>query len=197
MTAIEDLPDSSPPPPARARRSVSRQVLAGLCGTILLAVVAVFTLGGAVVAVVGIGVAALVARRRSRTLSRGMSWLAAGVAVQVTLLAFAGYAALKAPAGTLATMQHAMDSAQANPSPPPAWLDRIAPGASARARATRTPLSPALKKTTLVFTTIFGTGMLAAVVGTVGWLVAFPLAYAVTGKWLGEAKGAVNGSPES
>ena len=188
MPAIEPLADAPQPPPVPARPRSSRQILAGVCGAIVLVVAAVFTLGGAVLAVMGIGLAALIARQRSRPLSRAMSWLAAGVAVQITLLALAGYAAVKAPAGTLATIQHTMDSTQAHQPPPPAWLDRIAPGASARARSTQTPSSPAIARTTLMFTTIFGTGVLAAIVGTVGWLVAFPLAYALTGRWLGEAK---------
>ena len=193
MTAIEPLADAPQPPPTAPRSRTSRQIVAGVCGTILLIVAAVVTLGGAVIAVIGIAVAALIARQRSRTLSRPVSWLAAGLSVQLALLAVTGYGVLKAPAGMMTTIQHAMDSSKTNPPPPPAWLDRISPGASARARAARTSPSPAFNSpsftaTALVFSSIFGAGILGAIIGTVGWLVAFPLAYALTGRWLGEGR---------
>jgi hypothetical protein len=195
MTSIEPSADAPKAPSTAPRRRTSRQVVAGVCGTILLIVAGVITLGGAVIAVIGIVVAALIARKRSRTLSKPLSWLAAGLSVQLVLLAISGYGMLKAPGGMMTTIQHAMDSSRANPPPPPAWLDRIAPRASARARAARTSPSPAFNSpsfaaTALVVTSIFGAGILGAIIGTVGWLVAFPLAYAVTGRWLGEGRAA-------
>jgi hypothetical protein len=195
MTAIQPSPDTPEPSPTAPRSRTSRQIVAGVCGTILLIVAGVVTLGGAVIAIIGIAVAALIARQRSRTLSRPVSWLAAGLSVQLVLIAATGYTALKAPTGMMTSIQHAMDSSKANPPPPPAWLERISPGASARARAARTSPSPAFTSpsftaTALVFTSIFGAGILGAIIGTVGWLVAFPLAYAVTGRWLGEGKAA-------
>jgi hypothetical protein len=92
--------------------SNGRRIAAGILGVAALAFVARYTVGGALLAPVGIFVARLLTRRGNRRLSRPWSWFAAVVAVEIALLGVGAYAAMHAPPGTLSQIQHATDSAQ-------------------------------------------------------------------------------------
>jgi hypothetical protein len=181
----------SEPRPAipTVRRNTAKRVVAGLAGAAALVLAASFTFGGALVAAAGVAVGSAISRGRGRRLSRGVSWVAAVVAVEVALIGFLGFAALRAPSHTFSDIKHAMDSSQANPSPPPAWLERIAPGTAARSRAERSamsgPVGGAFGVWAIVVGSVFFSGMLSALVGTLGWLATLPLAYGVTGRWIG------------
>ena len=170
--------------PAIGRASDRRRIVAAVVGVAALAFAARFTVGGAVLAPVGIFVAWLVTRRGNRRLSRPWSWFAAVAAVEIALLGAGGYAAMHAPPGTLSQIQHATDSAQANATPP-AWMERIAPGSTARARAQSGSVSGAFSVWALVVGGMIVSGMIAMVVGTVGWLATLPIAFAITGRWIG------------
>jgi MFS family permease len=184
-----NLESSEAPPVPAPRRPDARRIVAGVAGVAALVVAAVFTLGGALVAAIGIAVAAAIARRRGRRLSGASSWIAAVAAVAVVLIGVSGFTAARVPAGTLGQIRHAMDSSQANPPPAPAWLDRIAPGATARANARRSAASGNLEGAfgiwAMVVGTVFLIAMVAGFVGTVGWLATLPLGYAITGRWIG------------
>ncbi len=184
-----DTESSEAPPVPAVRRSVAKRIVAGVAGVAALLLAASFTFGGALVAAIGIAVTAAIARRRGRRLSGVSSWVAAVVAVTVALIGVFSFTAAIVPAGTLGQIKHAMDSSQANPRPAPAWLDRIAPGATARANARRSPASGGLEGAfgiwAIVVGTVFLIGMVAGFVGTVGWLATLPLGYAVTGRWIG------------
>jgi hypothetical protein len=89
--------------------------------------------------------------------------------------------------------RHALDSSQAHPPPPPAWFERIAPGAAARANARNGRPSPTISAAVGIWAIVVGTAIIAAVaaflVGTVGWLATLPLAYGLTGHWIGSRIG--------
>jgi len=183
--------DSSEVPPTvpTARGRDWKRIAAGVAGTIALVIAARVTFGGALVAAVGIGVGSAIARQRGRRLTRLSSWIAAVVTVAVVLIGFAGFEAMRMDPGTFRQIRQAMDSSQAHPSPPPAWLERIAPGAAARANARTSSANPTFATAFGVWSIIVGSAlvvaMFASFVGTVGWLATLPLAYAITGSWIG------------
>jgi hypothetical protein len=167
------------------RASNGARVVAGVFGTIALGVAARYTYGAVLLAPLGMAVVWLFVRRRQGALSRPASWFAAVCAVEIVLLAGAAFAAVNTPEGTLAKIQHAADSVDANPPPPPAWLERISPGSTERARASRIPMHGTAVTRWLIVGAIMGTGMIAVFVGTVGWLASLALAFAITGGWIG------------
>jgi hypothetical protein len=167
------------------RTSKGVRALPAAAGVLTLVVGAIFTLGGALLAALGVWIAWLIARRRGKTLSLGMSWIAAVAPVALLLVAFGAWMATKAPPGTMARIQHATDSAQANPPPPPRWLERIAPGSTARANAQRARGGAAFGVWALVVGAGILTGMFSGFVGSLGWLGALLLAYGINGRWIG------------
>jgi hypothetical protein len=179
-------------PVSGVRVSSGSRVLLGVAGVITLAGGAIVTAGGVFLAALGIWIAWLIARRQGKRLSRGMSWVAAVAAVELVLIAGVGWMAKKAPPGTMAQLRHTTDSAQANAPPPPAWLERIAPGSAARARAQRASTSTAFSVWALVVGAGILTGMISGLVGSVGWVGTLFLAYAITGRWIGAESGEVS-----
>ena len=173
--------------PAPSRPFSARQIVAGVAGTLALAIVARYTFGGALIASLGMAIASLIVRRQGRRLTRVSSWVGAVAAVEIALIGIVIFGATRLPDGSFQQIKHAVDSSQANPPPPPAWLERVAPGASARARVNRNSqqFGSGFATWALVVGTFFLTGMVATFVGTLGWLVALPLAYAITGRWIG------------
>jgi hypothetical protein len=159
-----DTESSEAPPLPSVRRSNAKRIVAGVAGGVALLLAASFTLGGALVAAIGIAVTAAIARRRGRRLSGASSWIAAVAAVAVVLIGALGFTAARVPAGTLGQIRHAMDSSQANPPPAPAWLDRVAPGATARANARRSPASGNLEGAFGIWAIVVGTVFLIAMV---------------------------------
>jgi hypothetical protein len=161
------------------------RVIAAVAGTVALGVAARYTWGGALLAPIGMAAAWAFLRRGGGRMSRGVSWFAAAIGVEIALLALIAFVAGSAPAGTLDKIQHAADSATANPAPPPAWIERIAPGATARAANRRVQFSGTASTGLMIIGFGIGTGFVATVVGTLGWLATLPLAYAITGYWIG------------
>ncbi len=163
----------------------TKQIAAGVAGIIALGVAARYTFGGVLIAPLGMMIASWFARRRGRQLSRSASWVAAVVAPGVVMLVVAGFAATQMPAGSWSKIQKAADSTKAHRQPPPAWLERIAPGSTARANAQQVSFGPGATAWFAVVGTMFGIGMVSGLVGTAGWLATMPLAYAITGRWIG------------
>jgi hypothetical protein len=164
---------------------VSR-VIAGCGGVLALLIATLFTGGLALSAPIGMAVAAAIARRRHDALSRGASWLGAVLAVGAVLIVIGSVVVASAPTGTFAQIQHSADSASAT-AKPPAWLERVAPGASAPGAQVRPhgAWGGAFSIWTMVTGGLIGCAILAALIGTLGWLASLPLAYAITGGWLG------------
>lgn len=182
MTTELAVSESAPPV---GRRVEGKQIAAGILGILALGIAALVTVGGALLAPLGIIVAWLIVRRRNRRLSRGASWIAAVAATAVALVALTTVLWTQLPADTLSQMQRAADSAQTHQPPPPAWLERIAPGSTARAQVRQGSVGKGAMIWFMVIGAGIGIGMLAGVVGTVGWLATLPLAYAITGRWIG------------
>jgi hypothetical protein len=161
------------------------RIAAGLLGAAALVITAIFTGGGTVAAFLGVVVAAIIARKRRRGLTRRASWLGAVIGSGVAMAVVAAVIFGRLPRGSYAQIQRSADSASAN-SKPPAWLGRIAPNAGAPA------LKPDPKsgfgKAFQLWATITGgvvaLAIFAAIVGSVGWLVTLPLAFAWRGQWL-------------
>jgi hypothetical protein len=153
-------------------------------------VAAVFSLGAAIIAVIGMGVGYVVMKRRGRRLTRGLSWVvAAGSVMAVALVVFAIFA-LQAEAGTFSGVRQAMDSAAAKPPPPPpAWLKRITPPNVQRQNEMTDKVirSKAFTVWTMVVGGVFGVSFLAMIVGSVGWVGGFLLLHSATGSWLPRA----------
>jgi len=162
-----------------------KQIIAGVGGTLALAVAARYTFGGALIAASGMAIAGLIARRRRRPLSRPGSWVGAVAAVAVALVLLVGGGLTMAPKGTLSGIKRAMDTTKVEQKPPPAWLERLAPGAAARANRPPIQLGEGFEIWALVMGSLIGIGMLAGFVGSVGWVASLPLAYAITGHWIG------------
>jgi len=186
---LDNYSTEAAPTITAARRFSAKRVVAGVAGVAALLLTATLTLGGALVAAIGMGIGAAIARERGKRFTRTSSWISAVVAVGVVLIGFFGLQAAKIDRNAVKQFQQAMDSSRAHPRPAPAWLDRIAPGAAARANARAATQNPTFEAAVGVWTILVGTAMIAAlgafIVGTIGWLATLPLAYAITGRWIG------------
>jgi hypothetical protein len=72
--------------------------------------------------------------------------------------------------------------------PPPAWMERIAPGADATSRAQQAALGPTITRGLAIWGAAMG-GILAlaiisSMIGTLGWAAGLLLAFAFTGRWI-------------
>lgn len=159
-----------------------------LAGVVVLLGGIVVSLGGVVLAPIGMAVAAQVQRRRGRPLTRGGYWIAAFSSMAIVILVVAGALLSIAPTGTVANVMHAADSssAVAAKQPPPAWLERVAPGYRVQ-QARMEPSSRLLA----VFAAIFGIGFavttFATLYGTLGWGAGMLLGLAAQGRWPGSS----------
>lgn len=190
-------PDASPaqeavrPTEPSPSSSVVR-VAVGIAGVGVLVVAALFTVGGALAAPVGMLAAGLLARRKGNILTRRRSWVGAVVAVSVTIVAASSLVFVVLPSGTFAHIRQTMDSASAasaasRTAPPPAWADRMS-GGRARAQSNALAGSPRLSHAIQFWSAAVGISVavlvLGGAVGTVGWLAGLLLAFAVLGRWL-------------
>lgn len=166
---------------------VHRGVVA-IVGAALLTIVAKYTFGLALLAPIGMIAARYIVRRQNSNLTLGTSWLGAASSVAVTLVTIVLFLVTQMPRGTFASIQRGTDSASVASAkvPPPAWLERIAPGTTARARA-----KPASRTVTHAFTIwtivvggVFAYSVFAVVIGTAGWVPSLLLSFAFTGRWI-------------
>ena len=155
---------------------------------IALAVASVFiSFGASIVAMVAIWIAWVVARRRGRALTRGVSWIVGVAAVGASLLSlFAVFLATQVPRRDLTNFKQAMDSAAAAPQKPlPEWLRKITPPNAQQ----QSPLMESVVRSsaftiwTMVMGVTFFAGLLGAYAGTLGWMASMLFVYGVTGAW--------------
>ena len=165
--------------------SIVLRVLSGIAGVVVLLVSALFTLGAALAAPVGIYVARRRARRKNRPLTRGASWfnavVASTVAVALGLLVLAAFM----PRNTWQGIQKGMAEARAAPDTArsPAWMKKAFPQtAPSDSAAQELMKSPGFVMVTLALGVGFTCILLGAIAGTFGWLGAVLLGYAFWGR---------------
>jgi hypothetical protein len=186
MLSSDSVAQTAQPTPA----SAVERAAAFLAGLLVMAVSAIVTLGTALVGLAGMGIVTWALRRRGRPLSRGGGWIAACCAVAIVLVAASGTIWSVMPQRVWRDARRAMDSASAAPEPPPpAWLDRIAPGTSRRAAAMGKP--PAGFQTGMM---LWGFGfmivMMSSLAGSLGWAMGMLFGFAVKGHWPGAGQAA-------
>ena len=178
-------------PAAPPTAGIAMRIAMGLIGAIALVAASVFTAGGAFAGAVGILIAFAIAKRRGRRLTRWGSWFGAVGTVAVALLVAMTVVFARLPAGSVDRFQRSMDSVSAaqKQQPPPAWLERIAPGSTAASRARRSALPPGAHDAIRVWSELRGGAIVGAVLsvlfGTVGWMPGLLLALAFSGRWIG------------
>lgn len=164
-----------------------------LLGRIAALIVGVAILGGAaratfglvLCAPLGVWVAYRFRRARRRPLGAWTGLFSAVGAVVIALLLIGSIVASRLPAGTWSRIRQAADSASAQSAkqPPPAWLDRLAPGAAARASTTK---APEFGVAGMILGFWFLAGFLGIVIGTIGWSGTMLLVFSASGRWLRE-----------
>lgn len=162
------------------------RLLSALGGVLWLVLAALFTLGVALAAPLGVLVAWGMARRRGLPHTTLASWVGAVIASSAAIpLLIAALLAL-APPGTLEEMRATMVSAQAQETAElPEWLQRMSSQAAQRPNPVTDSVinSPA-------FTILFGllglaiaSVIMGTMAGTVGWLGALLLGFGLSGRW--------------
>jgi hypothetical protein len=196
MTEPFDLYASQVQVPAKA--GVFQRILAFGAGLVVLAGGTIVSVGTVLVAPAGMGIAALIQRHRGRRLSRFGGWIAATGAVVVTMAVIAIVVAALTPAGVWQQARHTADSASVAQAkqPPPAWLERMAPGSS-RLAAQQQPMSPAHQTAAIAAGIGFGATFLAVLCGTLGWAAGMLLCFGIGGRWPGSVVTAGSDSPGS
>lgn len=181
-------PDAVP----RARQWNLLRGLAAIAGVAMLITVTVFSLGLALLAPVGMIVARRFARREKTALTFFTSWLGAAFGVCAALIVAGLVLIVVMPSGTIAGIGKAADSVSTASSTqrPPAWLEKISPGATARARDRSAPPNanaPMVRAFTVmaqVMGVVFVYSFLAMFIGTAGWVPSLLLTYAFNGRWI-------------
>jgi hypothetical protein len=178
-------PDAARP---AALSGAAIRVAACIGGLLLLFGGAVFSLGSVLFAPVGMGATAWVQRRRGHRMTRAGSWLAAVASVAIVLAVAGGVLTLVIPTETWRQARLAADSASAASAkePPPAWLERMAPGATQRA-AQSAPMSPRVETAAMLLGGSIAVGLFAALFGSLGWVAGMLFGLAFSGHWPGSA----------
>lgn len=193
---VEVPPEPQPLPPEtivvapRDHRWNLLRALAAIGGVAMLVTVSVFSLGLALLAPVGMIVARKIARREKTPLTFFTSWLGAAFGVCSALIVVALVVVVLLPGGTVAGIRKTADSVStaSNKQPPPAWLERISPGSTARARASQPNPNSGMARGFTIASTVMGVvllySLLAMVIGTAGWVPSLLLTYAFSGRWI-------------
>ena len=174
----------APVAPPSAAASVLVRVAAFVAGAFILLGAAVISLGTALLAPLGMWATGAYRRRRHDPATRPATWLAAMACVAIGLISLAFVALDGMPAGSMRHFQASVDSvSSANAkAPPPAWLERIAPGSSARAaQGSATPAS--LRTPLMIWSAGVGIIFMAALGGSIGWAGAMLCGFAIGGRW--------------
>lgn len=155
-----------------------------LVGGLVITIVALLMSAGvALLAPLGIWIAGRVQRRRGRALTGFGSWLAGTGSVVIGVLALALVIGASLPAGSWRRAGRELDAVRATqPAPPPAWVERIAPGSARRAAATPPP-----SRTAMIVNLALGFELFTVMLGTLGWGGAMLLGYGARGRWPGAA----------
>ena len=111
--------------------------------------------------------------------------MAASVAVAIALVLEAGALVMRLPDGSVAKIITTSDSASAvaEKQPPPAWLERVAPGAAEQNRAMTPRRGSALATALKWWGTAAGLLLIGALYGSIGWAGAMLWGLDVRGVW--------------
>ena len=171
----------SPVSPANLRR------LATIGGVVAAVAGAFISFGASLVAVLAVVVGWVLARRRGRPFTRGVSWLVGVGSVAVAVLVVVVAVASQMPGSSFRDFTRAVDSAQAAAPPaPPEWLRKITPPNAPQ----QTPLTNSIIKSraftiwTGVMGVSFTVALAAAYADTLGWGASLLLVYGMSGSWL-------------
>ncbi len=177
---------AAPPPPARdfVRALAAIAALVGSLGLL------VFTAGMALAGVAGVGLFALIRRKRGRPMTRFASWIASSVGSAAGVVLIFGALIAASPGDFMKGVQAGMDSARTRRAErePPAWLEKIAPGTAQQMRKQeqrQTVGSQAVTVWAGVAGGLIGVAMVGAILGSLAWPVAALWSMAITGRWLG------------
>lgn len=104
--------------------------------------------------------------------------------VVVGMLALMLFTWASLPTGSMEHFQYTADSVSAvnQKKPPPAWVERIAPGTSARA-AQGPPTPKSLRTPLLIWGVGVGILFVAALGGSIAWAGAMLCGFAIRGRW--------------
>jgi hypothetical protein len=173
-----------------SRAPMLNRAAALIAGLAVLIGAAVVSLGVALIVPLGVWVGHRVQRSRGRPFGTLGSWISAVSAVLIALVLIAGVMVSRVPAGTWDRIRHAADSAsvQAAKQPPPAWLDRIAPGATNYSMSRPNNVS-AFNAFTLILGGGIALSIFGNVIGTLGWIGTMLLVFSGSGRWLRDAPG--------
>jgi len=183
----EVSPEPMPPATSRGSWNLSRG-FAAIAGVALMVTMSIVTLGLALLAPIGMIVARKIARRENTPLTFFTSWLGAAFGVCAALIVAALVTIAVMPSGTFAGIGKTADSVSTASSkqPPPAWLEKMYPGSTERARAT--PTNSPMVRTFTVASTVMGVvllySLLAMLIGTAGWVPSLLLTYGFSGRWI-------------
>ena len=166
------------------------RIVAGIAGAAAAVGSAFVTFGVSLLAITAVCTGWLIARKRGRPFTRGVSWLVGVGAVAALILIVMGAYATQLPSTVYRDVGRTLDSAQAAPPPAlPEWMRRVTPPNAQQ----QTPLTNALIKSRAftIWTGVMGVslmvGLIAAYAGTLGWGASLLLLYAATGRWLPRA----------
>jgi hypothetical protein len=174
---------------AESRAHLLGRVAALFGGLAILIGITIVSVGVAVCAPIGVWIAARFQRSRGRRFDAWGSWLSAVGAVTIALALIAAVVGTQLPPGTLDRVRHTADSAaaQAPRRPPPAWLDRIVPGGSARYMASTPAAAPPPAGVMMLFGLIIMIGVFGSIIGSIGWVASMLLVFSASGRWLGQS----------
>ena len=148
---------------------------------------ALVSFGVSLVAITAVCIGWLIARKRGRPFTRGVSWLVGVGAIAALILSVLAAYATRLPSTMYRDFGRSLDSAQAAPPPAmPEWLRRVTPPNAQQ----QTPLTNAVIKSRAftIWTGVMGVslvvGLIATYAGTLGWGASLLLLYAATGRWL-------------
>jgi hypothetical protein len=160
--------------------SAALRLLGGVGGVLVLLLGALFTLGTALVAPLGMLAARILARRKGRPTTRTASWIGACVASSAVILVGALTLYLSTSPETIQGLEAAQDSAQANArAHPPAWVESMRRVAPPNPAAERVIHSHAVTQTMRIIGGVIAVEILGIIAGSAGWLGTALILYAL------------------
>jgi hypothetical protein len=175
--------ENSAPPAA----SPAARVVAFLVGLLVGLAALLVSLGTVLFSFASMGIASWMRRRRGRSLTPMASWVASIAGIAVVMLLGVGVTWSLMPKGAWQEAKRSMDSTSANtpPTPPPAWLERLAPGSTQRAAQMNGKPSESMQAGMLIWGSAALVLMLSGFIGSLGWVSGMLFGFATNGRWPG------------